>query len=76
MIYRITIDLAFENEAPIKAIKNTALDHFPKAVTINPGGEQEERGYIKLLHCYHDEHWCYYETDLNWWIVRLWTRRN
>jgi len=55
MIYRITIDLAFENEAPIKAIKNTALDHFPKAVTINPGGEQEERGYIKLLHCYHDE---------------------
>ena len=23
-----------------------------------------------------DEDWIYYETDLDWWGVRLWTRRN
>ncbi len=22
------------------------------------------------------EHWDYYETDLDWWTLRLWTRRN
>ena len=20
--------------------------------------------------------WVYYETDLDWWAIRLWTRRN
>jgi len=22
------------------------------------------------------EWWDYYETDPNWWVLRLWTRRN
>jgi len=31
---------------------------------------------LEVLVGIEDKHWCYYETDLNWWIVRLWTRRN
>ena len=23
-----------------------------------------------------DEDWCYEETDLDWWMVRLWPRKN
>lgn len=22
------------------------------------------------------KHWCFYETDIQWWQLRLWTRRN
>lgn len=56
MFWRIRIDLAFEKEASINAIKNTALDHFAKAFTINPGTPEEERGTIVLEKCYHNEH--------------------
>ncbi|MBA7641847.1 hypothetical protein ES703_49532 [subsurface metagenome] len=23
-----------------------------------------------------DTYWCYFETDPDWWQLRLWTRRN
>lgn len=55
MLYRITIDLAFEEEDPTDDILDKTLDHLAKAVTINPDLPSEERGFIKLVKCYHDE---------------------
>ena len=55
MFYRISIDLAFHKEASINAIQKTALDHLKSAVIINEGMLNEERGFIMLQECYHDE---------------------
>lgn len=55
MFYRIRIDLAFEKEASINAISKTAHDHLKKAIIINEDQENEERGYIILERCFHDE---------------------
>jgi len=56
MFYRIRIDLTFTKEASINAISKTALDHLKSAVIINEGYPNEERGFIQLEQCYHDEH--------------------
>jgi len=55
MIYRIRLDLAFTNEADRHDILDKALDKLGDAVTIQPGQLAEERGYIILEDCYHDE---------------------
>lgn len=55
MLYRITLDLAFYDLDPAMDIWDKALDAVAQAVNINPGQENEERGFLKLVECYHDE---------------------
>lgn len=55
MNYRIMIDISFEKEASARAVLKTAKDHIKNSVIINPGTPNEERGYIRLQECYHDE---------------------
>lgn len=55
MFYRIRIDLAYpEDTNPISILAHTK-GLMPGAVIINPGQDNEERGYILLEKCYHDE---------------------
>ena len=56
MIYRIRIDLAFDSEGPAQGIEGHALGVFPQAHTVNPGQPDEEKGYIIIEQCFHDEH--------------------
>lgn len=55
MIYRIRVDLAFTDEDPINDIKDKVKDHLDNAIVINAGQPNEERGFITLEECYHDE---------------------
>lgn len=55
MIYRIRIDLAFTTKDPCDDILDKARDHLAQAIVINPDQPNEERGYITLERCYHDE---------------------
>lgn len=55
MLYRIHLNLAFNDESNMDDIRDKALDHLGEAVPINPGTPFEERGFIIIQHCYHDE---------------------
>lgn len=55
MIYRITLDLSFESLDPALDIWDKAMDHEDQAVNIRPGQDSEERGFLKLVECRHDE---------------------
>lgn len=55
MFYRIRVDLAFPDDINPKAILAHAKSLMVGAVIINPGQPNEERGYITLEKCYHDE---------------------
>ena len=55
MIYRVRLDLAFTTLGIAEGLKNHALGLLDQAVIINPGEENEERGYISVEKCYHDE---------------------
>lgn len=56
MIYRIRIDLAFTDKDPCDDILDKALGVLNDALVINSGQPDEERGYIILEECHHDEH--------------------
>ena len=55
MFYRIHIDLAFRDIDPLNDLKEEALRKIPFAFTICPGTPNQERGFIKVEQCYHDE---------------------
>ena len=55
MFYRIRIDLAYPEDSNPKAILAHTKSLMPGAIVINPGQLNEERGYIILEACYHDE---------------------
>lgn len=55
MFYRIKIDLAYPADTNPKAILAHTKGLMPGALIINPGQDNEERGYIVLEHCFHDE---------------------
>lgn len=55
MFYRIKIDLAFTNDDSPFDILEKALDVIDQAIVINPDQDNEERGYVTLEKCYHDE---------------------
>lgn len=55
MIYRARIDLAFTEEKEARKAIEKALDVFPLSIPINPGTINEERGFITIEKCYHDE---------------------
>lgn len=55
MFYRIRIDLAFTDKDPCDDILDKALGALDDALVINSGQPDEERGYITLEKCFHDE---------------------
>lgn len=55
MFYRIRLDLAFNGENPPRDVLDKVEDHLKDAIVINPGMINEERGFILLEKCYHDE---------------------
>lgn len=55
MLYRIRLDLAYPEDTNPKAIIAQTKSLMPQAVVINPGQPNEERGYIILEKCFHDE---------------------
>jgi len=55
MFYRYTADLCFtDNQAPSQ-LKGIAVALMQHAVVINPGQDNEERGFIRIHKCYHDQ---------------------
>lgn len=55
MLHRIRLDLAFDSDDPLNDIKEEVLRHFDEAHTINPGTPYDERGFIIIEECQHDE---------------------
>lgn len=55
MFYRTRIDLAFADEGVARGLFNHAIGQLDKAVTINTGHENEERGVVLIEEDYHDE---------------------
>lgn len=55
MFYRVRIDLAYPQDTNPKAIEAHTKPLMAQAVIINPGQPNEEKGYITLEKCYHDE---------------------
>jgi len=55
MAYKITLVLHFKDEAPIQKAKDFLLPLYQNAITINEGQDNEERGFIELEKCKHDE---------------------
>lgn len=55
MFYRIRIDLAYPSDTNPKSILAHTKNLMPGAIIINPHQDNEERGYIILEKCYHDE---------------------
>lgn len=55
MIYELHIRLFFEKMAIPDKARQDALWLLGKAIVVNPGQDNEERGCIQLLKCHHDE---------------------
>lgn len=55
MFYRVRADLAFTEKDEANDFAHDCQVALPKANIINPGQENEERGYIMVEKCYHDE---------------------
>lgn len=55
MIYRINIQMAFTDPAPLRDLYELARRCCPHSVVVNPGTPEQERGFIETHRCYHDE---------------------
>ncbi len=55
MFYRTRIDLAFPTHALALKAREKALALLSEAMTINPGAITEEKGFIIVEQCFHDE---------------------
>lgn len=55
MLYRVYVDMAFENEADAMDIFDKAIDRAPDAIVINPGAINRESPRAQLLRCGHDD---------------------
>jgi len=55
MIYQLDISLYFEGITIPDKARQDALWLLSKAVIVNPGQENEQRGYLRLLKCHHDK---------------------
>lgn len=55
MVYRLVVNMNFDYEHDADNIIDKALDSLEQAIIINPGQNNEERGYIELQQCFHDE---------------------
>lgn len=55
MAYKISLVLHFPDEAPIQRARDFLLPLYQNAIVINGGQDNEERGFIELERCAHDE---------------------
>jgi len=55
MFYRVSLQLAFVDAANPTKVKDAARLLLSTAVIINKGAINEEKGFILLEKCYHDE---------------------
>jgi len=55
MKYRVRLDLSFDKESDAQALMGYAKGLSGKAVNINEGKDNEERGYCDIHRCGHDE---------------------
>jgi len=55
MFYRVTMQLAFFKQDEAKDFYHDGEVAMPKSKVINPGQPNEEKGYIRLEKCYHDQ---------------------
>lgn len=55
MFYRITIDLCFEHFDLMEDIRDKTLDRISDAIILNPHQLNEERGFMKIEECRHDQ---------------------
>jgi len=55
MIYRITVDMMFNDPDPMGDILEEVQCHEHQAITINPGQPNEEKSIIDVVQCHHDE---------------------
>jgi len=56
MFYRIIVDLSFDNPGAYTGLLSHALGIIDQAHTINPNKDNEEKGFIIIQECHHDEH--------------------
>lgn len=54
MFWKVTAQLAFDTEDEARDFYHDAQLALPKAITINPGVENQESGFIQLEECFHD----------------------
>jgi len=57
MLYTVDIKLPFRDvdKATMVALRDALAPFFKKAVTINKGLDNQERGFIEVRECYHDD---------------------
>lgn len=55
MLHRVQIDLAFPSKPDGSSLIAAAKAILNKAITINPGQLNQERGFIIFQECHHDE---------------------
>jgi len=58
MKYRIKMDLSFPDEATLTDLENARAliaPLFQASVVVNEGEDFEERGFVELEKCFHDE---------------------
>lgn len=54
MIYRITIDMIFNDYGPVDDILDKCRDHEEAAITLNPGTPYAEHSKILAQECHHN----------------------
>lgn len=55
MFYRVVVNLNFNREDIPERAYRDARWLLQNAIVVNPGQPNEERGYIELQQCFHDE---------------------
>ncbi len=58
MKYRLRLDLTFPTSATVADLqqaKTLLAPFFQNAIVVNEGQDNEERGFIELQECHHDE---------------------
>ena len=55
MLYRVTMDLPFDEQSDAQTLVDLALKLAKKAININEGKDNEERGFVDYRECNHDD---------------------
>lgn len=55
MFYRLVVNLNFSDQTDADDVYDKALDALELALIVNPGQDTEERGYLEIQQCFHDE---------------------
>jgi hypothetical protein len=57
MLIRVRLDLSFNlaDQAQVDALRESLVPFAAKAVNVKQGTDNEERGFISIEHCGHDQ---------------------